>query len=418
VPPDAKLREHVGINWIDDKVTATDGPIQASFTDSPANPLGKAWVKAFETLGGGITADPFSGHSTGAFSCRASVDRATETRSYSASAYYAPAAQCPNLDVVTDANAKKIVLEGSSGDSPWAARAGVFTDENGEHRVKAKREVILAAGAFQAPKLLGLSGIGDKSLLQKLGITSKVDNPAVGENLQDHLMTGISFEVADGIMTGDPLVRQEPGVLELFMKMYQEHQAGPLASGALMSSAFTPILVDAVEKLDAGAMESLEQAIKDSQHSDDHVTSANQRSAAEYLTTLLQAKTETTGALVALPVQINFHNGPRQIGMTTNPVEGNYLSIGAALVHPLSRGSSHIASADPAAPPVIDPRYLSHLFDAEVYARHLMAVEASRGVGATLTAAEARGQARAARAERGQDQHRSSAQRSISAPRR
>ena len=366
----------MGINWIDDEVTATNGPIQASFTDSPENPLGKAWVNAFEELGTGITADPFSGHSTGAFSCPASIDPATKTRSYSASAYYAPAAQRPNLDVLTGANAKLIALEGSSSGSPLTARAVVFTDKDGEHQVKANREVILAAGAFQTPKLLELSGIGDMSLLQKLGITCKVDNSGVGENLQDHLMTGVSFEVAEGVMTGDPLVRQEPGVFELFMQMYQEHHAGPLASGALMSYAFTPILADTIEKLDPGAQKDLEQAIKDLKHNNDLSISANQRSAAEYLTKLLQAKSESTGALFALPVQVNLHNGPKQIGMTTNPVQGNYLSIGAALVHPLSRGSSHIASADPATPPVIDPRYLSHPFDIEVYARHLMAVEA------------------------------------------
>lgn len=371
VPPDAKLREHVGINWIDDKVTATSGPVQASFTDSPENPLGRAWVEAFEKLGGAITADPFSGRSTGAFSCPASVDPATKTRSYSASAYYAPAAQRPNLDVLTGANAREVVLEGS------AARAVVFADAEGEqHQVKARREVILAAGVFQTPKLLELSGIGDRSLLRELGIACKVDSPGVGENLQDHLMTGVSFEVADGVMTGDPLVRQEPGVLELFMKMYQEHQAGPLASAALMSYAFTPILADTIEKLDPGANKSLEQAITDLQHNNDPSTSSNQRSAAEYLTRLLQAKTESTGALFALPVQVNLHNGPRQIGMTTNPVQGNYLSIGAALVHPLSRGASHVTSANPDTPPAIDPRYLSHPLDAEVYARHLMAIEA------------------------------------------
>ncbi|KAG6365695.1 hypothetical protein INS49_007306 [Diaporthe citri] len=295
VPPGAKLREHVGISRIDDKVTASSGPVQASFTDSPENPLGKAWAEAFERLGGG-------------------------TRSYSASAYYAPASQRPNLDVSTGANAREIVLEGST------ARAVVFTGKDGEHQVKAKREVILAAGAFQTPKLLELSGIGDKSLLQRLGITCKVDNPGVGENLQDHLMTGST--------TPDPL-----------------------ASGALMSYAFTPILAGTIEKLDAGAQKSLEQAIEDLQHKQRpfHIGQPALRG---------RAKTESTGALFALPVQVNLHNGPKQIGMTTDPVQGNYLSIGAALVHPLSRGSSHNTSADP------------HPFDIEVYARHLMAVEA------------------------------------------
>lgn len=376
-PPDPKLREHVGITWIDEKVTATDGPVQASFTDSPENPLGKAWVEAFEEVGGGITADPFSGHSTGAFSCPASIDPATKTRSYSASAYYAPAAQRASFEVLTGASAKVLTLEGGPGGSPLTARGVVFTDNDGEHQVTATREVILAAGTFQTPKLLELSGVGDRALLEKLGITCRVDNPGVGENLQDHLMTGVSFEVADGVMTGDALLRQEPGVLEVCMKMYQEHQAGPLASGALMSYAFTPILADAVEKLDAGAREGLEQAITDLKLANGTPNmSPSQRSAAAYLTSLLQASTEPTGALFALPAQVNLHNGPKQIGMTTKPVAGNYLSIGAALVRPLSRGSSHITSTDPGVPPAIDPRYLSHPLDIEVFARHLMAVEA------------------------------------------
>lgn len=385
MPPDARLREHAGIDWIDERVTATGGPVQASFTDSPENPLGRAWIKAFEALGGGITADPFSGRSTGAFSCPASVDPATKTRSYSASAYYAPAAKRPNLDVVTGATAKRIVLEGPSGDSPLTARAVVFTDKDGEHQTRARREVILAAGAFQTPKLLELSGIGDRSLLQGLGITCVVDNPGVGENLQDHLMTGVSFEVADGVVTGDALVRKEPGALELAMQMYQEHRAGPLASGGLMSYAFTPILESAVEELDPGAREGLEraveEAVEDLQRNAGLPKSTSQGAAADYLARLLRAKSESTGALFALPVQVNLHNGPRQIGMTTDPVPGNYLSIGAALVRPLSRGSSHATSADPGAAPLIDPRYLSHPLDAEVYARHLMGVEALAAAG-------------------------------------
>lgn len=375
--PEDKLREHVGITWIDDKVTGAGGPIKASFTDSPENPLSKAWVETFRVLGGDLTADPFSGRSTGAFSCPASVDPETKTRSYSASGYYAPSAQRPNFNVLTGANVNKIVLKSSEAGSHVTARAVVFTDKSGvEHHVKARRDVILAAGVFQTPKLLELSGIGNKGLLQKLGIDCKVDNPGVGENLQDHMMTGVSFEVADGIMTGDCLVRQEPGILEAFMKMYQEHHAGPLAGAALTNYAFTPLLAATIEKLEAGAQESLKQLIKDLQANRDLQTSASQRAAAEYVAELLQDGSESTGAFFALPVQVNLHNGPRQIGMTTNPVEGNYLSMGAALIHPLSRGSSHIVSTDVAAPPTIDPRYMSHPFDIELYARHLMTLEA------------------------------------------
>ncbi|CAN8100573.1 unnamed protein product [Discula destructiva] len=373
--PDDELREHLEVNWIDSSAPEASGPVQASFTDTTANPLGKAWVDTFKTLGAGLTTDPFMGGATGGFSCPASVDPATKTRSYSASAYYAPVAERSNLEVITGATANKVLFEGASDDGSPVARAVVFKDKDGhEHRVRAIREVILAAGAFQTPKLLEVSGIGDKSLLEKFNIPCLVHSPGVGENLQDHIMTGASFEVADGIMTGDCLLRREPGMFEAFMQMYQEHKAGPLASGALMSYAFMPILSAEIDKLDPSATSGLEQALKDLQDNLSGMT-ATQRSHAKFITRLLKDPSHASGALFGIPAQVNLHNGPRQIGMTTDPVDGNYLSMGAALIHPLSRGSSHITSGNVDDPPVIDPRYLSHPLDIEIYARHLMAVE-------------------------------------------
>lgn len=98
----------------------------------------------------------------------------------------------------------------------------------------------------------------------------------------------------------------------------------------------------------------------------------------KYVASILQGRfeDEASAALFMLPAQVNLHNGPKQIGMVSNIKPGNYVSLGASLLHPLSRGSSHISSADPSAPPVIDPRYLSHPLDVEVFARHIMALEA------------------------------------------
>lgn len=371
--PKPELREHVDINWIDDSVRATDGPIKASFTDSVANPLGKAFVETFKTLGAGLTGDPFSGRSTGGFSCTASIDTTTGTRSYAASGYLAPARDRPNLKVETGATARKVLIEGSSDGAPAVAVGVVYNKDGIEYEVRAKREVVLAAGAFQTPKLLELSGVGDKTLLEKYGIPCKVDSPGVGENLQDHIMTGVSFEVADGIMTGDSLLRREP-ILETFMKLYEKDRTGPLAAGSLTSYAFMPIMSAELEKLDAGTKSSLEKAIEDLSTGLSNV-SAFERAHGEFVANLLQDHSEGSGAIFGIPAQVNLHNGPRQIGMTTDPVPGNYLSLGAALMHPLSRGSSHISSSDVDIPPTVDPRYLSHPLDIEVFARHLMFVE-------------------------------------------
>jgi choline dehydrogenase-like flavoprotein len=53
--------------------------------------------------------------------------------------------------------------------------------------VKAKREVIVAAGSLHTPQLLQVSGIGDPVLLSSINVSTVVDLPAVGQGLHDHV---------------------------------------------------------------------------------------------------------------------------------------------------------------------------------------------------------------------------------------
>lgn len=228
-PPSEALGKHLDIDWIDEGTRGADGPIQASFTSVTDDPLGRAWNNTFRELGFGVTQDPYNGHGVGAWSTPASIDPATGTRSYAASAYLAPVRGRPNLHVVTGATASRIIMQGTK------AKGVIFRrkDNGAEYQVQATREVILAAGAFQSPKLLELSGIGNKLVLEKYGIPTRVENKNVGENLQDHLMTGISFEAADGVMTGDCLLRQEPEFVNAFSKCFHHH--GRMSSTSLRS---------------------------------------------------------------------------------------------------------------------------------------------------------------------------------------
>lgn len=95
--------------------------------------------------------------------------------------------------MVTGALVSKILLE-KNGEG-ITARGVLATLQDNAQEVNAPTEVILAASAFQSPKLLELSGIGDSSLLESHGIPVIINNPNVGENLQDHLITSISYEV-------------------------------------------------------------------------------------------------------------------------------------------------------------------------------------------------------------------------------
>lgn len=86
--------------------------------------------------------------------------------------------------------------------------------------------------------MLELSGIGALALLQSLGISVAIGNANVGENVQDHLMTAVSFEVKDGVPTGDGLIRQEPDKINEAIELFNEHKAGPLTVGGIGFHAY------------------------------------------------------------------------------------------------------------------------------------------------------------------------------------
>jgi choline dehydrogenase len=69
------------------------------------------------------------------------------------------------------------------------------------HQARVNSEVILSAGAFDSPKLLMLSGIGNAEQLQALGISVVVDLPGVGQNLQDHPVVPVAYEATKDLHT-------------------------------------------------------------------------------------------------------------------------------------------------------------------------------------------------------------------------
>lgn len=110
-------------------------------------------------------------------------------RSYSATAYYRPNSGRENLHLLTEAFVQEVVLEKEGQE--WAAKGVRFIQDGEEHTVRTEGEVIVCAGSVQSPQLLELSGIGNREVLEAAGIDVKIDNPAVGENLQDHMSKSI-----------------------------------------------------------------------------------------------------------------------------------------------------------------------------------------------------------------------------------
>ncbi|KAI0544664.1 hypothetical protein F4679DRAFT_564189 [Xylaria curta] len=355
-PSDEATLKHLGIDWINNEYRGSSGPIKVSFPGVLENPLCKAWIESFQGLKMVTSADPFSGSSIGGYSNTATVDPETKVRSYAGSAYGNTARQRPNVRIITDAQVQKITLAESGSGNIRATGVEALVDGKAE-TFQCEKEVLLAAGVYNTPKLLELSGIGDKKLLDRHGIPVRVDLPGVGENLQDHLMTGLSYEVVDGVITGDPLLRQEPDALALAQKLYVENKAGPFTIGGMQSHAFMPT-PDASALL---AKFPRSQGPNDSEYYD-------------IVRSIIDAPDGSSGAWLMFLAQTNLHEGGKSF-VGTQLLPENFISLGCIQSHPFSRGTTHISSADINAMPDINPSYFSHPADLEIMARHLQAID-------------------------------------------
>ncbi|HEY9623947.1 MAG TPA: GMC family oxidoreductase N-terminal domain-containing protein [Crinalium sp.] len=114
-------------------------------------------------------------------------------RHSAAAAFLVPILDRPNLTVQTNALVTRLLFEGTCA-------VGVeYLHEGMRHQVYINQEVILSAGAFDSPKLLMLSGIGNAAALRSLNIPVVVDLPGVGENLQDHPAVLVSHRAIQDI---------------------------------------------------------------------------------------------------------------------------------------------------------------------------------------------------------------------------
>jgi len=166
-----------------DKWRGESGPLQLE-TGPATNPLFHAWLEAGPEAGFHSTSDVNGFQQEGFAVFDKNVLRGR--RLSAARAYLHPVLDRPNLNLLTLAQANKIVFE--------ANRAVGVEYRRGRrtHTVRGN-EIISCGGAFNSPQLLQLSGIGDGDHLRSLGIDVVANLPGVGENLQDHLEVYIQY---------------------------------------------------------------------------------------------------------------------------------------------------------------------------------------------------------------------------------
>ncbi|HRJ02492.1 MAG TPA: GMC family oxidoreductase N-terminal domain-containing protein [Hyphomonas sp.] len=226
------------------------------------------------------------------------VNQKAGRRWSAARGFLGPARRRPNLRTETGALVETLTLEGR------LATGLVFRQNGQRFTVKANAEIILCAGAIGSPQILQRSGLGPEPVLAAAGVTPILDIPGIGANLQDHLQQRAIYQVS-GTETLNQTYYSVYGKMKMGLD-YALRRRGPLTMAPSQLGIFT--------------------------RSDEHQARPN----------------------------IQFHVQPLSLDRFGEPLHRfPAITVAACNLRPTSRGSVRITSADPEAPPEINPNYLA-----------------------------------------------------------
>ena len=181
----------------EDDFHATGGPLCVSDVQD-GHPLCEAFIKACIEAGYKRN-DDFNGPDQDGVGYHQTTIRDGK-RCSTAVGYLHPAMKRPNLQVVTHAHTQKVLFEGTQ------ATGVAFRRDGRDNVARARREVILCAGAIGSPQILMLSGVGPHAHLQEMGIPVVHHLPGVGQSLQDHYSAPIKLRCTMPITVNDTMM--------------------------------------------------------------------------------------------------------------------------------------------------------------------------------------------------------------------
>ncbi|KQY26972.1 GMC family oxidoreductase [Rhizobium sp. Root482] len=316
------------------------GPLKISNLGH-TSPMTRTYVKTLQSMGIPYNPDFNGAEQFGVGFMQHTIDWQTRRRCSAVDAFLAPVMNDPRLTIETEATVTRIILENGRA-------VGVDYMQNGSRKTaKAGVEIILAAGAYQTPKLMMLSGIGPEGGLSRHGIRTEISLSGVGRNLQDHYECPVVATTKGsfgyyGADRGWPMIKA--GLQYLLFK------SGPATTTGVETCAF-------------------------------YDPDGN--------------NAEPTIQMFCVPtVYLD-----RDV-MGTDPGDG--VTINSLLLRPKARGSVTLASADPFANPVVDTQIFSHPDDLRLtiagfrFARTVLAASPMRELidkeifpGASVTSDEA-----------------------------
>ncbi|KFY17554.1 hypothetical protein V492_00582 [Pseudogymnoascus sp. VKM F-4246] len=328
-PPGPSRAENATAQYDAAAFPSTSGPLKisypnyaqsfSSYVQGGLNEIGIPTVKDFN-----------SGKLMGCQYCSTTIDPANEKRESSQTSFLSQAASenLTNLKIFTLTMAKSIVFDSNKK----ATGVKVVSASIIPYTLKATKEVILSAGAFQSPQLLMVSGVGPSDQLQKFKIPVVANLPGVGQNMQDHIFFGPAYRVQVETLTK---LANNPAYLLQQISVYLTTGKGPLANNVADFLGWEKVPQDLRSSFTADALAEL-------------------------------------NALPADWPEIEYISGAGYIGdwstlLFGQPKDGyQYATILAALVAPQSRGSVTLASSNASILPIINTPTLQSATDQQV----------------------------------------------------
>jgi choline dehydrogenase-like flavoprotein len=244
-----------------------------------------------------------------------------------------------NLHLMVETHVEKVVIEKDANGDLKATGVRAVKPDGTVVELKAAKEVIVSGGAYCSPNILNRSGIGAKEELEQHGITTLVDLPGVGKNLQDHLIVFMFYETEKEGITTDSLVYHGDALAKA-LTQWKEEKKGPM-------TAF-PFGIFAYARIDERLKDSEIWNNAPRKEGRDPMGLSPKQPQVEFFTT-------------------ECYGGPKQFDQF--PINGNHaFSMIAELFAPKSRGTVTLRNAEATAIPVVDCNYLSDPLDLEVLA--------------------------------------------------
>ncbi|KXT02050.1 hypothetical protein AC578_6529 [Pseudocercospora eumusae] len=309
-----------------------DGPLHIEPHDLA--PISKLLLESFEDQGFPLDVDMFS-HGERSHGCGHALRTHYRGVRTTGADFVTNERHRPNVDVLVNTVVEKINFLQTT-DGLQASTVDVVGPDATRQTIKARREIIVSGGAYCTPAILMRSGIGPRAEVEKHGIVSLVDSPGVGQNLLDHLIVTVFYEVNQKGLTNDAKAHHGDGLAKSY-EQWKQNRTGFMSSFPFGAFAYARL---------------------DERLNDDPLWQKAQKTAASGRDPMGLTQNQPNVEFFST----ECYGGAKHY--TDFPVNGNHVfSLLTELFSPRSKGSVALKSNSPHDNPIIDCNFLADPLD-------------------------------------------------------